>query len=139
MSHHLSRVVVRTSGRGFVDVTEHVAAAVRESALELGLATVFVRHTSASLVVQENADPAVRRDLLRFLERLAPDGDPMFEHVDEGPDDMSAHARSALTATHVAVPFSGGALLLGTWQAIYLVEHRRAPHTRELVVHVTGQ
>lgn len=138
MSHHVSRFSVRTEGRGVFDVTARVALAVRASGLDVGLATVFVRHTSASLVVQESADPAVRRDLLRFLERLAPDGDPLFEHVDEGPDDMSAHARAAVTATHVAAPFSGGALLLGTWQAIYLLEHRRAPHTRELVVHVAG-
>ncbi len=138
MSHHVSRFEVRSTGRGLFDVTYRVAEAVRASGLTVGLATAFVRHTSASVLIQENADPAVRRDLLRFLERLAPDGDPSFEHVDEGPDDMSAHVRTALTATHVAVPFSGAALLLGTWQAIYLVEHRRAAHTRELVVHVAG-
>lgn len=122
-----------------MDVTARVAKALQESGLSEGLATLFLRHTSASVVIQENADPAVLRDLERFFARLVPDGDRLFEHRDEGPDDMPAHVRAALTSTQLAVPFSGGALLLGTWQAVYLFEHRHAPHERELVVHLLGE
>lgn len=130
---------VRTSGRGLVDLTGRVRAWVEDCGLRDGLLTVFVRHTSASLVVQENADPDVRGDLERFFARLVPDGDALFRHADEGPDDMPAHVRAALTQTHLAVPLMGGALALGTWQAIYLYEHRTRGHARELALHLLGQ
>lgn len=139
MKQRMERLVVRTEGRQLVDLTGRVATIVRESKLSEGLVTVFVRHTSASVIVQENADPAVLRDLERFFARLVPDGDRIYEHVEEGPDDMPAHVRAALTATQVAIPFTDGELLLGTWQALYLFEHRHAPHRREIVVHVLGE
>ena len=125
--------------RGLVDVTARVLEVVRRSGVDGGLCTVFVRHTSASLVIQENADPAVRRDLEAFLDRLVPDGDPLFEHVAEGDDDMPAHVKSALTKTSEQIPVRGGALLLGTWQALYVWEHRSGRHRRELAVHVLGE
>ncbi len=139
MKQRMDRVVVRTGGRQLVDVTTRVANAVSASGLGEGLVTVFVRHTSASVIIQENADPAVLRDMERFFARLVPDGDRIFEHVDEGPDDMPAHVRAALTATQVAIPFTAGKLLLGTWQAVYLFEHRHAAHQREIVLHVLGE
>ena len=139
MKQRMDRVVVRTGGRQLVDVTTKVASAVSASGLREGLVTVFVRHTSASVIIQENADPAVLRDMERFFARLVPDGDRIFEHVDEGPDDMPAHVRAALTATQVAIPFTAGKLLLGTWQAVYLFEHRHAAHQREIVLHVLGE
>lgn len=129
-------LVVETRGRGFVDVTERVAASVAESGIDAGVAHLFIRHTSASLVVQENADPDVRRDLERFFSELVRDGDPRFVHTAEGPDDMPSHVRAVLTATNVSVPVRRGSLALGTWQAIYLWEHRRAPHRRILDVTV---
>lgn len=138
MRQHQRRLTIPTPGRALVDVTAQVAAVLSDAHMHLGTASLFLRHTSASLVVQENADPAVLRDLLRYFARLVPDGDPLFEHTDEGPDDMSAHVRSALTATSIVVPFEGGRLLLGTWQAIYVFEHRTSPHRRELVVHLCG-
>ena len=103
-----------------------------------GLLTLFIRHTSASLLVQENADPEVRRDLERFFARLAPDGDPLFEHVAEGDDDMPAHVRAALTQTQLSIPLVQGALALGTWQGVYVYEHRHRPHSREVVLHLIG-
>lgn len=126
---------VRTPGRGLYDITNTVRTHLRESGRRTGLCTVFVRHTSASLVIQENADPTVQRDLNAFLSRLVPDGDPRFEHDDEGPDDMPAHVRAALTATSLGIPFAKGELLLGQWQAIYLFEHRERAHTRQIVLH----
>ncbi len=132
----VSSFEVRTGGRGLVEITAPVARAVAVAAVTDGLCTVFVRHTSASLLIQENADPAVLRDLDAFLRRLVPDGDPLFGHVAEGPDDMPAHVRAALTATSLGIPILHGALGLGTWQGIYLWEHRETPHTRELLVHV---
>lgn len=131
-----SVIVVRTPGRGLVDVTDRVAAEV--AGVAVGLVHLFVQHTSASLVVQENADPDVRRDLEAWLSRLAPDGDPAYRHRDEGPDDMSAHLRSAVTSTSLSVPITEGRLALGRWQAIYLYEHRTAPHERRIVVTVQG-
>ena len=128
-----------TRGRGLVEFTRDVADWVARSGFETGLLTLFVRHTSASLLIQENADPDVRADLDRFFARLVPDGDALWRHRDEGPDDMPAHVRSALTATQLAVPIVQGRLALGTWQGIYLWEHRLRPHTRELVVHVLGE
>jgi len=131
-------VSVRTAGRGFTDVTGQVEAVVAASGVRTGLCTVLCRHTSASLLIQENADPSVRRDLLRWLARLAPEGSD-WEHDAEGPDDMPAHARSALLRTSETIPVAGGRLALGTWQGVYLVEHRAAPHRRELLVHVLGE
>ena len=122
---------------GLIDVTEQVGRAVGRAGVRTGLCTVFVQHTSASLVVQENADPAVLRDLERWAERIAPE-DAEYEHDTEGPDDMPSHIRSAVTRTTETIPIRDGSLLLGTWQAIYLWEHRRSPHRRHLVVTVVG-
>lgn len=134
-----SRVAqVRTTGRGFYDLTEELRRFVRDSAVRTGLCSAFVRHTSASLVTQENADPAVLRDLERWIARLAPEDSEAYEHDDEGPDDMPAHMRSAMTRTSETIPIGDGQLLLGTWQAVYLWEHRKAPHTREIVLTVLG-
>jgi secondary thiamine-phosphate synthase enzyme len=127
-----------TTGRGTRDITAAVADAVRASGLRVGLAHVFVQHTSCSLTITENADPDVRRDLETIMARLAPDGDPAYRHDAEGPDDMAAHARSILSATGLTVPVGEGRLLLGTWQGIYLWEHRTAPHRRRVVVTVLG-
>ena len=135
----VTTLVFETPGRGLVEITRTVAARVVESALATGLATLFVRHTSASLVIQENAAPEVRADLERAMARLAPDGDPIFRHRDEGPDDMPAHLRSALTATQLSIPLVEGRLALGTWQGIYLWEHRLRPHRREVVLHLIGE
>ena len=131
-------LTVPTRGRRLYDVTETVAAVVRKSGVAVGMCTVFLRHTSASLVVQENADPSVLRDLERWMEKLAPVGAD-YEHADEGPDDMPAHLRSAVTRTSESIPVTGGRLALGTWQAIYLWEHRMAAHERTLVITVFGE
>ena len=137
MKLHQEHLRVQARGPGLHDVTGEIARVVRAAAVRTGLCHVFVQHTSASLVVQENADPAVRRDLQRFLARLAPEAAD-YEHDAEGPDDMPAHLRSALTRTAETLPVAGGELALGTWQAIYLWEHRRAAHARTLVVTVWG-
>ena len=137
MRQHQDRIEVATAGRGFIDVTERVAGVVRASGIATGLALIFCRHTSASLLVQENADPSVRRDLERWFERLAPEGRG-YEHDDEGPDDMPSHLKCALLRTSETIPVTDGRLALGTWQGLWLVEHRRRPHRRELIVHVTG-
>jgi secondary thiamine-phosphate synthase enzyme len=128
-----------TRGRGLIDVTAPIAAWISGSGVRSGVLTVFIRHTSASLLIQENADPEVQRDLERFFARLAPDGDRLFEHDAEGADDMPAHVRAALTQTHLSVPLAGGRLALGTWQGIYLYEHRRRGHRREVVLHLIGE
>jgi len=130
---------VRTRGRGLVDVTPLVEAWVAQRGATAGLLTVFVRHTSASLVIQENADRDVQHDLERFLARLVPDGDPLFRHVMEGDDDMPAHVRAALTQTSLGIPLIDGRLALGTWQAIYLYEHRTRGHDRTLALHLAGE
>jgi len=130
---------IRTSGRGLCEFTDRVRDWVRETKIRDGLLTVFIRHTSASLLVQENADPEVQRDLERFFARLVPRGDPLFEHVTEGPDDMPAHVRAALTQTQIGIPVADGAPALGTWQGIYLYEHRDASHRREIVLHLIGE
>jgi secondary thiamine-phosphate synthase enzyme len=130
-------VEVETRGRGLSNVTERVQAAVRESGVKRGLCSVFCQHTSASLVVQENADPAVLRDLERWLSDLAPET-RNWEHDDEGPDDMPAHARSAVTRSNETLPVSDGHLALGTWQALYVWEHRTRPHRRRLLLTVQG-
>lgn len=130
---------VDTSGRGTVEVTAQLRAAVRESGIRTGLAQLFIHHTSASLIINENADPAVHRDLERVLMRLAPDGDPAFEHDAEGPDDMPAHVRAMLTASELSIPVSDRQLALGTWQGVYVYEHRTQPHRRRLTVTVFGE
>ncbi|MBX3707650.1 MAG: secondary thiamine-phosphate synthase enzyme YjbQ [Pseudomonadales bacterium] len=130
------RLTVSVAGQGLHDVTHKVREIVRQSAIRDGLVTVFVRHTSASLLIQENADPAVRADLERWLNRLVPEGDPLYTHTEEGPDDMPAHIKGALTATSLAIPLMDGALALGPWQGIYLWEHRHHRGVRELVVSV---
>ena len=131
-------LVVATPGRGLHELIRELRAWVASTGIRDGLLTLFVRHTSASLLVQENADPAVRGDLERFLARLVPDGDPLFEHADEGPDDMPAHVRAALTAVQLSIPVADGAPRLGTWQGVYLYEHRRRGHRREVAAHLLG-
>jgi len=130
-------LVIETAGKGFTNISERVAGIVKRSGLRIGQALVFVRHTSASLLIQENADPAVLRDLERWMSGLAPE-QRAWEHDDEGPDDMPAHARSALTRTSETIPIVDGRLALGTWQALYLWEHRASHHRRELVVTLSG-
>ena len=131
-------MTVSTSGRGTFDITERVHQVVAEAEVDAGLCNLFIHHTSASLILCENADPTVRSDLERFMARLVPDGDPLFEHTDEGPDDMPAHVRSVLTQSSLAVPISGGRLDLGTWQGIYVWEHRSRGHGRRVTVNVMG-
>lgn len=128
-----------TGGRGLHEFTAAVRQWVRGTGVRAGLLTLFVQHTSASLLIQENADPDVQGDLDRFLSRLVPDGDPLFRHRMEGPDDMSAHVRAALTQTHLAIPVADGGPALGTWQGIYLFEHRTSPQRRTVVFHLIGE
>ena len=132
----VKQLFIETPGQGLHEITSQVASAVEGAGLDEGLCTVFVRHTSASLVIQENADPTARSDLERWLARLVPEGDPFYEHDAEGPDDMPAHIKAALTATSLSIPIVRRKLALGTWQGIYLWEHRRKGSRRELVVHV---
>lgn len=132
-------LTIATRGRGTHEITNEVQAFVRGSGIRTGLCHVFVHHTSASLMLCENADPTVRRDLETFMAQLVPDGDPMFAHQDEGPDDMPAHVRTVLTQTGLSVPVSSGACALGTWQGIYVWEHRTAPHRRRVTVTVDGE
>lgn len=132
-------LALSTRGRGFVEFTPALEAFVAGSGIRGGLLTAFCRHTSASLLIQENADPDVRADLERFFARLAPDGDPLFAHDTEGPDDMPAHVRSALTQVQLSIPVAGGRPVLGTWQGVYLWEHRRHGHRREVVLHLIGE
>ena len=134
-----SDVLSFSTRRGLVEITMAVRGVVRAAGVREGLCTVFVRHTSASLVIQENADPSVQRDLEAFLSRLAPDGDPLFTHDAEGPDDMPAHVKAALLKTSEQIPVREGELVLGTWQGLYVWEHRSRPHRREVVVHVIGE
>ena len=139
MRQEITHFHIETPGCGPVDMTSEVRRWVRDSGIRTGLLTLQVRHTSASLVVQENADPEAMRDLERFFQRLVPAGDALFRHTAEGPDDMPAHVRSALTQTTLSLPVDGGAPTLGTWQGIYLYEHRRHPHRREVVAHLLGE
>jgi len=125
-----------TPGQGLHEITPQVVSVVSKAGIREGLCTVFLRHTSASLVIQENADPSAKRDLERWLNRLVPDGDPFYRHDAEGPDDMPSHIKAALTASSLSIPVAGGDLCLGTWQGIYLWEHRRRGSRRELVVHI---
>jgi secondary thiamine-phosphate synthase enzyme len=127
---------VETRGQGLHEITAKVQSLINTSGIEEGLCTVFVRHTSASLVIQENADPSAKRDLERWIARLVPEGDPFYTHDTEGPDDMPAHIRAALTATSLSIPIVNEKLALGTWQGIYLWEHRRRGSLRELVLHI---
>ncbi|UXI70639.1 secondary thiamine-phosphate synthase enzyme YjbQ [Tahibacter amnicola] len=131
-------MTVHTRGRGLVDITAQLRDALDRSGLQAGLATVFVQHTSCSLIIGENADPTVQSDLERFFARLVVDGDPLFEHDAEGPDDMPAHIRSVLTGCSLGVPFHGGRYSLGTWQGVYLWEHRAEPHRRHVNVTLIG-
>ena len=130
--------VVHTRGRGFSEITDRLAEAIAASHVQTGIAHVFTLHTSCSLLIGENADPSVRADLERWFARAVPDGDPLFEHDAEGPDDMPAHVRSILTGVSLTVPVHGGKPQLGTWQGIYLWEHRHDPHQRKVVVTVLG-
>ncbi len=138
MRHHAERLRIATPGRCTLDVTAEVVAVVADAQIRQGLCNVFVHHTSASLILCENADPQVRRDLEAFAQRLVPDGDPLFEHTAEGPDDMPAHVRSVLTQSSLNIPVADGRLALGTWQGLYLWEHRAAAHDRTLTVSIMG-
>jgi len=138
MAVHQSTLNVRTSGAGTHEITEAVQREVSRSGLSAGVVTVFCQHTSCSLVIMENADPSARQDLEGWLDRLVPEDDPHFVHRAEGPDDMPSHIKMALTRTSESVPFAGGRMLLGTWQGIFLWEHRRASHQRRIVVTVMG-
>ena len=132
-------LAVRTVGQALYEVTGEIAAWVLQQDIADGLLTLFCRHTSASLTIQENADPDVQRDLEAFFRKLVPDDPQLYRHTMEGPDDMPAHIKSALTATQLSVPVSGGRMALGTWQGIYLFEHRTRPHDRELLLHLIGE
>lgn len=135
---HQETITVATRGKGMVDITRDVRDVVARSQVQMGLVTVFIQHTSASLCIQENAAPAVQRDIEKALMRLFPEG-PHYEHDDEGPDDMPGHLRALITRTSESIPVEESDLLLGTWQALYLLEHRTAPQKRKLVVHVAGE
>ncbi len=137
--HAVETMTVRTRDRGFYEITREVQLRVRQAGVQTGLCTLHLQHTSASLLIQENADPDVRRDFERFFARLVPDGDPLFVHTMEGDDDMPAHVRTALTTVNLSIPIAEGRLCLGTWQGIYLWEHRTSPHTRTVVVHLIGE
>jgi len=138
MAVHQATLSLRPGRKGTREITDEVARVVTASGFRDGIATVFCRHTSCSLVIMENADPSARRDLEAWLDRLVPENDPQFSHTLEGPDDMPSHIKMALTRTSETVPFAAGRLLLGTWQGIFLWEHRRAPHAREVIVTVIG-
>jgi secondary thiamine-phosphate synthase enzyme len=132
-------LTIATRGRGFYEFTDEVSSLLHATKIQTGQVTLHVQHTSASLVIQENADPEVRRDFEKFFARLVPDGDAIFEHTAEGDDDMSAHIRTALTAVNVTIPIARGELALGTWQGIYLWEHRTHAHRRRIVAHFVGE
>ncbi|WP_026605806.1 secondary thiamine-phosphate synthase enzyme YjbQ [Methylocapsa acidiphila] len=134
--HHL---FVATAGKGLYEITRDTADFVRGRNISTGLLTIFCRHTSASLLIQENADPDVRADLQTFFEALAPEDRGRYVHATEGPDDMPAHIRAALTQAQLAIPVESGRLVLGAWQGVYLFEHRREPHRREIVLHLFGE
>jgi secondary thiamine-phosphate synthase enzyme len=136
MQQFLGQISVQTQGKGLYEFTRQVESWVREHGDGNGLLTLFIRHTSASLTVQENADPDVKRDLEAYFSRLVPENDPIYIHTMEGPDDMPAHVRTALTQTHLSIPVSQGELALGTWQGIYVFEHRRRPHRRTVSLHL---
>lgn len=139
MAAHADEFGLGTRGKGTYEITDEVAAVVRESGIATGTVTVFVKHTSASLVIMENADPSARRDLEAFFDHLVPEDTPYFVHTLEGPDDMPSHIRMALTRTSEVIPVIGGRMALGTWQGIFLFEHRDAPHQRRMAVSVVGE
>lgn len=139
MRQQQKEITVVTSGQGLYEFSDAARLFTRESGLSIGQLTAYCKHTSASLVIQENADPDVQRDLLAFFKRLVPDGDALFVHTMEGPDDMPAHVKSALTQTSITIPIVRSALALGTWQGLYLFEHRRNPHARNIVLHALGE
>ena len=139
MKQHQELLEIRTRGRGFVEVTDRIHAAVGASGVSVGLCVVYCSHTSCSLVIQENADPSARHDMERWLERIAPERDPTYTHTAEGPDDMPSHLRSMVTKTSETIPVRDGRPAMGTWQGLYLCEHRARPHSRRLLVHVIGQ
>lgn len=132
----LKRLTIQSRGQGLHEITSEIASVVAEAGVREGLCTVFIQHTSASLTIQENADPSARRDLERWLNRLVPENDPLYTHTAEGPDDMPSHIKAILTATSLSIPVVDGRLALGTWQGIYLWEHRTQGHARRIVVHV---
>lgn len=136
--HHQERLEIETPGRGLTEVTLEISSIVARSGVETGLAVVYCTHTSASLLIQENADPSAARDLLAWFERLAPDGDPRYTHTLEGEDDMPSHLRASVTRTSETIPVAAGRLVCGRWQGLFLFEHRTAPQRRDLVVHVHG-
>jgi secondary thiamine-phosphate synthase enzyme len=139
MKQAMTVLRTRARRRGLAEITAEVRAWVDDQGIGSGLLTMFCRHTSASLLIQENAAPAVRRDMEKFFDRLAPEGAGLYEHDDEGPDDMPAHLKTALTQVQLSVPVMNGKLMLGTWQGIYLFEHRERPSAREIVLHLTGE
>ena len=139
MSAHTASFIVRTRGKGTHEITEEVARIVRDSGAKTGVATVFIQHTSASLIIYENADPSARTDLHEFFERLVPEDSDYFIHTAEGPDDMPSHLRMVLTRTSEVIPIANGRMTLGTWQGIFVFEHRAAPHQRKIVVAVVGE
>lgn len=139
MRQALEHLHVDVRGRGLVEITDRVREFVAAQSIETGVLTLFCRHTSASLLIQENADPSVRRDLERYFAEIAPEDAQRYEHDTEGIDDMPAHLRTALTQVHMSIPVEDGALVLGTWQGIYLFEHRRQAHTRDIVLHLIGE
>ena len=131
-----SRIAINTRGQGLLEITPQIEAVVRQSRLREGICNILVRHTSASLIIQENADPSARRDLEAWLDRLVPENDPLYTHTAEGPDDMPSHIKAALTSPTLSIPVTDGRLALGTWQGIYLWEHRRRGSSRQLVGHI---
>jgi len=139
MKQFTHRMQVATRGKGLYPITTEIADWTKQQGLRTGLLTIFIQHTSASLTIQENADPDVVRDIAEFFERLAPEDAPFYRHTTEGPDDMPAHIRAALTPTQLSIPLMNGALTLGTWQGIYLFEHRANPHHRGIVLHLAGE
>lgn len=139
MQQAFHEFTIATQGKGLYAFTPQIRAWVQASGIQQGLLTLYIRHTSASLLIQENYDPTVQTDLERFFSRLVPEGDPIYDHTLEGPDDMPAHVRAALTQTHLAIPVNEGQPMLGTWQGIYVFEHRSADQSRRVVAHVLGE
>ena len=139
MPHHQHTLTLQAPRQGLFEITDDIARWVAQQHVATGLLTLYLRHTSASLVIQENADPDVLRDMEDFFAKLAPEDNSLYRHIAEGPDDMSAHIKGALTQTHLAIPVGNGKMLLGQWQGIYLFEHRRTPRPREIVLHLVGE
>ena len=137
MSGQVSQIVVQVASQAMLEITSEIASVVAGATDDEGVCTIFIPHTSASLVIQENADPSAQDDLERWLNRLVPEGDPLYRHTTEGPDDMPAHIKAALTATSISIPYRAGSLLLGTWQGIFLWEHRRGRNERKILIHTS--